>query len=88
MSIKELEKILKAVANRRRLAIVKFLKENREVSVGDIAREIKLSFRATSKHLVILSAVDITEKDQRGLQVFHRLAKESKPLMRHLVSMI
>lgn len=72
--MKELEKILKALANKRRLAIVKFLKSRREASVGEIAKTIKLSFKATSKHLGILFAVDIIEKEQRSLQIFYSLA--------------
>ncbi|MBI4132572.1 MAG: winged helix-turn-helix transcriptional regulator [Candidatus Sungbacteria bacterium] len=72
--MKELEKPLKAFANRRRLAIVKYLKQNREASVGEIAGAIKLSFRATSKHLSILAAADILDKEQRSLTVYYRLA--------------
>ncbi len=66
--MKELEKPLKALANRRRLAILKYLKQNREASVGEIAGTIKLSFRATSKHLGILAAADILDKEQRSHQ--------------------
>lgn len=36
--MKEFEKPPKALANRRRLAIVKYLKQNREAAVGEIAR--------------------------------------------------
>jgi len=86
--MRELEKILKALANRRRLAILKYLKENREAPVGEIAGEINLSFRATSKHLGILAACDIVEKDQRSLQVFYCLAPTQKPAARHIISLL
>lgn len=86
--MKELEKPLKALANRRRLAIVKYLKQNREASVGEIAGAIKLSFRATSKHLGILAAADILNKEQRSLTVHYRLAsplpRPAQPII-HLV---
>lgn len=86
--MKELEKPLKALANRRRLAIVKYLKQNREASVGEIAGAIKLSFRATSKHLGILAAADILDKEQRSLTVYYRLAnplpRAAQPII-HLV---
>jgi len=72
--MKSLEKILKAVANKRRIAIVRYLTINKEASVGDIANVIKLSFKATSKHLGVLYAVDIVEKEQRSLQMFYRLS--------------
>lgn len=86
--MKAIEKNLKAVANRRRLSIIKYLKENSEATVGDIADAIRLSFKATSKHLGILSAVDIVDKDQRGLQMYYRLNKITNPMLRTLISIL
>lgn len=70
---KEMERILKALANARRLAILALLKKRGEAPVYEIARDIKLSMRATSQHLSILSSRDIVAKEQRGLLVFYRL---------------
>ena len=78
---------MKALANRRRLAILKYIKENKEASVGAIADEINLSFKATSKHLGILAACDILERDQRSAQMFYRLAIAQKPAVRHTLSL-
>ena len=64
--MRELERILKALANRRRLAILKYLKKTHEATVGEIAGEIKLSFKSTSKHLCVLAGADIIERDQRS----------------------
>ena len=83
MKEKELEKILKALASRRRLAILKFLKHNREAAVNEIARAIKLSFKSTSKHLSILKAMDIVEHDQRGLLMFYSLSDSLRPMINH-----
>ena len=85
--IKALEKILKALANRRRLAILKYLKENKEASVGEISREIKLSLKSTSKHLAILAAADILERDQRSLQMFYRITPDPRPFLRSIFSL-
>lgn len=82
--MKEYERILKALANKRRLAIIIFLKKDKQATVGDIARKIKLSFKATSKHLGLLAAVDIVEKEQVGLQMWYRLL----PRLHHLVKYI
>jgi DNA-binding transcriptional ArsR family regulator len=82
--MKQIEKILKALANRRRLAIVKYLKRVREATVGEIAEEIKLSFKATSKHLGVLASADIVEKEQRSLQMWYCLA----PRLNHLAKYI
>ena len=86
--IRELEKILKALANRRRLTILKYLKENREASVGEISGEIKLSFKSTSKHLAILAETDIVERDQRSLQMFYRIAPSLKSSARAILSLL
>lgn len=86
--MKETERTLKALANRRRLAIVKYLKGRREASVGDIAGAIKLSFKATSKHLGLLAAADITEREQRGALMFYRLAEPQPKYAKPIISLL
>jgi DNA-binding transcriptional ArsR family regulator len=86
--MREHEKILKALANKRRLQIVKFLKEKKEANVGEIALHIKLSFKATSKHLAVLSGADIVEKEQRSLLCFYSLAPKLMPLSRAVISIV
>ena len=83
-----MEKILKALANRRRLAILKYLKENRKAPVAEIAHEIDLSFKATSKHLGVLSAVDILEKEHISSQMFYRLAEKQKLEVKSILSLL
>ena len=84
MKEKELEKILKALANKRRIFILKYLKSEGSASVGDIASEIELSFKATSKHLMILSHADIVEKEQVSLTMIYSLPKENNPIVKKL----
>ena len=86
--MKELERPLKALANRRRLAILKYLKINREAAVGEIADSIRLSFKATSKHLGVLAAADIVERDQRSVQMFYRLARDAKPAAQRIIALL
>ena len=87
MKEKELERILKALANKRRLAILRYLKKEKKASVGDIASEIRLSFTATSKHLHILAAVDIIEQEQRSLQVFYSISKKQLSVVRSVLTL-
>ena len=72
--MKDVERILKALANGRRLRIVKFLARKKKASVGDIAEEIKLSFKSTSRHLSILANAGVLTKEQESLTVWHELA--------------
>ncbi len=86
--MKDLERVLKALANRRRLAILECLKENRESCVTEIVDAIHLSFKATSKHLGVLAAVDIVEREQRSLRMFYRIASRQFPASRHIISLL
>ena len=88
ISEKDFERIMKALANRRRLAILRFLKTEKEASVGDIAEEIKLSFKATSKHLGVLSAAGIVDREQRNLQMFYHLSSDHPLPARSIISFL
>jgi DNA-binding transcriptional ArsR family regulator len=72
----KLEKILKALANRRRLAIVRYLLDGRLAPVGNIADKIDLSFKSTSKHLNILFSADILEREQKGPHMYYKIASD------------
>jgi len=82
--MKELERILKALANKRRLAIIKYIKKEKEATVGNISEEIKLSFKATSKHLGILANADIVEKEQKGLQMWYKFSSTAHPVAKYI----
>lgn len=84
MREKELEKILKVLANKRRLAIINFLRHNRVSKVGDIAGEIGISFKATSKHLGMLFNADIIERDQKGLEMWYRLSSNINNIAKYI----
>ncbi|MBI3952486.1 MAG: winged helix-turn-helix transcriptional regulator [Candidatus Doudnabacteria bacterium] len=84
--MKQQEIILKALANRRRLAIIKFLRTRKEASVGEIAGQIRLSFKATSKHLNILARANLLDKEQRSLVVFYYLALDLPQFVKSLLS--
>ena len=85
---KELERELKALSNKRRLAIIKFLRQNKEATVGDISETIKLSFKSTSKHLAILKTVDIVEYEQRSLSYYYKLVEPLPPASLSFISLL
>ncbi len=88
MKEKELEKTLKALANRRRIAILSILKNEKESTVGDIAEKIKLSFKATSKHLSLLLSVDIVDKEQRSSQSFYKISSSLNEPAHKIISLL
>jgi len=83
-----MERSLKALANRRRLAILGFIKKAKEAAVGNIAGEIHLSFKSTSRHLGVLAAADILDKEQRSLKVFYRIAHDLPELVRKILPLL
>jgi len=85
---KQLERIFKALANRRRIAVILYLKKKKEASVGDIAAELKLSIKSTSRHLFVLSAAGILERDQRSSQVFYSLASDMPEVARRIIALL
>ncbi|MBI2099074.1 winged helix-turn-helix transcriptional regulator [Candidatus Uhrbacteria bacterium] len=86
--MKKIEKTLKALANHRRLAILKYIKSHKEAPVSEAAEAIRLSFKATSKHLRILAGADILEKEQRSLQMFYSLAPNLKPEAKQIINLL
>ena len=84
---KNIEKIFKSLGNNRRLKIISYLDAHKEASVGELAEAIKLSFKSTSKHLKILDAVDLVEKEQRGPNMFYRLSEPRHKFVSILLSL-
>ena len=88
MDAKQTEKILKALANRRRLAILKFLHKSRRASVGDIAKEIKLSFKSTSRHLAVLRGADLMDREQINLVMLYSLHEPPGPILKAVLAIL
>ena len=78
------EKILKILANRRRLAIIQYLNKTKEAKVGDIADEIKISFKATSKHLILLFNANVVEKEQRSLEMWYKISPNQNHIVKYI----
>jgi len=86
--MKDLERILRALGNRRRLAILQFLKKNKEATVTELAEAIHLSFRSTSRHLLILSASNILERQQRSTEVYYWISPKRQATSEHVISLL
>ena len=86
--MKELERILKALANKRRLAIFQYLKKNKEATVTELAEAINLSFRSTSRHLAILFSVNALDKRQQSTEVYYWIAVKKHSALEHVLSLL
>lgn len=81
------EKLLKALANKRRLGILKLLEKD-VLTVTAIAIAIHLSVRSTSKHLQILSKAEMIEHKQVGLNVHYHLSEPRHPLLALVLTLV
>lgn len=86
--LKLLEMYLKALSNKRRLLIIRFLKNKKTATVGEISREIRLSFRSTSKHLRVLFVAGLVEREQEKLKVHYRLANTLPIYMNSIINFL
>lgn len=88
MEINQTEKTLKALANRRRLKIVKYIFKNKKSSVSELSEYLNLSLKSTSKHLLILKNAEILDSEQIRLTRFYALVYPLSPLVKEIVSMV
>jgi DNA-binding transcriptional ArsR family regulator len=86
--MKDYEKILKALANRRRLQIVKYLKVRKLATVTSIAEHLKLSIKSTSKHLAVLLGAGIVDREQKNLSMLYSIADSLPVLARQIINLI
>jgi DNA-binding transcriptional ArsR family regulator len=88
MEITQVEKILKALANRRRLKILKYLKGGKKASVTELSDHLKITLKATSKHLTVLKGVDLVESEQVSLAIFYCLSSSLPKIVADILSFI
>ena len=65
--------IFKTLGNINRLKIIKLLSEGRQLSVSDIADDLKISQKAVSKHLIMMHNLDVLHNIGKDGHVFYFL---------------
>lgn len=83
--MKNTEQVLKALANKRRLAILKFLKKEKSGTVGEIAEAIGLSFKSTSRHLAILYAGNILDREQKSREMWYSIPSKINHIAKYII---
>jgi len=74
---KQLVKIFKAMGNERRFLILKHLLNKKELTVGQIAELIGLSFKSVSRHLSVLLNADLVQVRQLNINRFYSINHET-----------
>lgn len=63
--------VFRTLSNINRLKIIAMLSDGRKMNVGDIAEDLKISFKATSNHLAMLKNLDVLEAQGVDGHVFY-----------------
>ncbi|MBU0459033.1 metalloregulator ArsR/SmtB family transcription factor [Patescibacteria group bacterium] len=87
-NLPQLEHNLKALSNLKRLQICAFLKKNGSTSVGEIAKAIGSSLRATSQNIKILYSAGLLVRRKRNFFVFYRIASPQEEPIRKILSVL
>ena len=85
--LKQSERLFKAAADRTRLRILKML-ESGPLCVCQIVETLGLSQSAVSRHLALLSAVDLVDYEPKGKWTFYRLSRPRAREVAHLQAAI
>jgi predicted transcriptional regulator len=79
---------LRCLASEHRLAIVTYLKIMKSASVGQIADNLRISFKATSKHLAILEKGGVLTRRSDNPFVIYFLSSDSSNLIKSIISLL
>lgn len=81
----EAEKILKVIANHRRLEVMHLLKEKDELCVGEMLEHIDLSQSALSQHLAKMRNEGLVSARREAQTIYYKIANENiSNLINHL----
>ena len=77
--------VLKALANKNRLIILREIKQKKSITVGETAKILDITIAAASSHLQILEKAEILSRKKRGLNVTYRLMLTGEQWVKRIV---
>ena len=77
--IKEWTTIFGGLANQNRLKILQLLHKNQSLSVTELAEELGISFKNTSRNLRILTGLNLVEFEGKKDRVYYSLSSKLLP---------
>lgn len=70
---KKLERIVRGFSNHRRIEMLGLIKRKPELSVVDIAEELKINMKTSSEHIRRLAIAGLVMKRNNGPSVCHKI---------------
>ena len=81
MQYRHLERIIKGVANHRRLEILDLLQRTPELSVEEIAEKLSIVYQNASDHIRKLAIAGLVLKRSDGVSVRHKLTPRAADIL-------
>ena len=81
---RQLERVVKGFANHRRIEIMMLLEKKPELSLFEIADELKINFKTASEHTRRLAYAGVVFKRNEGSAVRHALSPVGKSILKFL----
>ncbi len=81
---KRLERIMKGVANHRRIQILELLEKTPELSLQEVSEALKVNFKTVSEHLRRLVLSGLVMKRSQGASVRHKLTPRGENVLKFL----
>ncbi len=72
-NFRKLERVVKGFSNHRRIEILDLLKKKPELSLIEIAEELKINFKTASEHIRRLAISGLLVKRSEGPSVRHKV---------------
>ena len=81
LQYRQLERIVRGFSNHRRIQILELLEREPELSVIEIARELKINFKTASDHVRKLAITGLVMKRSEDVSVRHKLTPRGKHIL-------
>jgi predicted ArsR family transcriptional regulator len=84
LKTRHLERIVKGFANHRRISMMQLLQDEPDLSLQDIAVELKINIKTASDHLRRLAIAGLVLKRNRANNVLHKLSPRGVGILEFL----
>lgn len=84
LTYRQTERIVKGFANHRRIQILELVFQKPELSVQEIAIQLKINIKTASDHIRRLAIAGLVLKRNRGVNVLHKLSPRGGNILKFL----
>ena len=80
-AFRQLERVVRAFANHRRIEVMDLLESDAELDLREIARRCAFNYKTASEHVRRLAVAGLVTKRAKGTHVLHLLSPRGKKVL-------